>query len=246
MELLEDFYTNLPRQGPGSEQDTQRALLLTGLQPNPDLQIADIGCGTGAQTICLARATGAKVVAVDILEGFLERLRSLASAEGLSDRISTLRNSMDNLPFEEESLDLIWSEGAIYNMGFARGVRAWMRFLKPGAFLAVSEITWLSGQRPQEVELYWKEQYPEIDTASAKIRVLEDCGLMPIGYFPLRESSWTANYYRHVEANIAPFLARHPHSDTAQALAAENRLEMDLYARYKDYFSYGFYVARKC
>ena len=29
---------------------------------------------------------------------------------------------MDALPFENEELDLIWSEGAIYNIGFEKGV----------------------------------------------------------------------------------------------------------------------------
>ena len=67
------------------------------------------------------------------------------SAE-LSHRLSsieTLAKSMDSLTFAEESLDLIWSEGAIYNMGFGKGIEAWRPFLRSGGVLAVSEITWL-------------------------------------------------------------------------------------------------------
>ncbi len=37
---------------------------------------------------------------------------------------------MDALPFAAGSPDAIWSEGAIYNMGFESGVRQWHRFLR--------------------------------------------------------------------------------------------------------------------
>ena len=46
---------------------------------------------------------------------------------------------MDNLPFQNEELDLIWSEGAIYNIGFERGMNEWNKYLKKGGFIAVSE-----------------------------------------------------------------------------------------------------------
>ena len=37
---------------------------------------------------------------------------------GLSEKVTTLCCSMDNLPFGDEEYDVIWSEGAIYNVGF--------------------------------------------------------------------------------------------------------------------------------
>ena len=80
---------------------------------------------------------------------------------------------MDNLPFEDEECDVIWSEGAIYNIGFERGVRDWRRYLKAGGLLVASEITWLTGSRPQELQKYWDDEYPERDVASSKLRVLE-------------------------------------------------------------------------
>jgi hypothetical protein len=39
--------------------------------------------------------------------------------------ITTLNCSMDALPFDEGEFDVIWSEGAVYNMGFEAGVSAW-------------------------------------------------------------------------------------------------------------------------
>jgi SAM-dependent methyltransferase len=82
-----------------------------------------------------------------------------------------------------EEFDVIWSEGAIYNMGFAAGVSAWRRFLKPGGKLIVSEITWLTADRPAELQSHRDAEYPEIDVASAKIGILERQGYIPEGYF---------------------------------------------------------------
>jgi hypothetical protein len=44
---------------------------------------------------------------------------------------------MEDLHLEASSLDLIWSEGAIYNMGFEKGLQSWHQFLKTGGYIAV-------------------------------------------------------------------------------------------------------------
>ena len=59
---------------------------------------------------------------------------------------------MDHLPFQNEELDLIWSEGAIYNIGFERGMNEWNRFLKKNGFIAVTEVSWFTPERPAEIE----------------------------------------------------------------------------------------------
>jgi len=131
--LLVDLHRDGPRQGPGSDAETLRALELTRLDRAAGLRVADIGCGTGASTLVLARQLlAAEIVAVDLSPVFLEVLAERAREAGLAGRIETMVGSMDSLPFAAESLDLIWSEGAIYNMGFAAGLASWRSFLRPG------------------------------------------------------------------------------------------------------------------
>ena len=132
IQLLIDLHKDGPRQGPGADEVTRLAVQLSGLTGTVNLEVADIGCGTGASTLVLAQELDARITAVDFAPEFLERLDEEASRAGVADRITTLAASMDELPFEPASYDAIWSEGAIYNMGFAAGVEAWRRYLKPG------------------------------------------------------------------------------------------------------------------
>lgn len=245
LELLIDLHRNAARQGPGGDDETRLAIALSGLRGRPDLRIADIGCGTGASTLVLAAELDAQVTAVDLFPEFLTELRRAADRAGVADRITTLSESMDALPFADEAYDAIWSEGAVYNMGFAAGVEAWRRYLKPGGVLAVSELTWLSDARPEELQSHWDDEYPEVDTASAKLAVLERLGYAPIGYFALPERCWLDNYYRPMQQRFAGFLARHGNSDAATAIVEAERKEIALYERHKAFVSYGYYIARK-
>jgi SAM-dependent methyltransferase len=244
--LLVDLHRDGMRQGPGSEEETLRALGLTRLDETAELQVADIGCGTGASTLALAsRLPRARITAVDLFSEFLDILAERARAAGCSARIETLAESMESLSFAPESLDLIWSEGAIYNMGFSAGIEAWRSFLRPGGVMAVSEITWLRPDPPEEIRRHWTAEYPEIATAPGKIAILERTGFDLLGYLVLPANAWIDNYYVPTEKRIPAFLERHAGRPEAEEIAELERREADLYMRYRDWFSYGFYVARK-
>jgi SAM-dependent methyltransferase len=124
-------------------------------------------------------------------------------------------------------------------------VREWRRFLKPGGILAVSELTWLSERRPADLDAYWREQYAEVDTASTKMAVLEHHGFAPLGYFVLPRHCWLDAYYRPLQLRLPAFLHAYGSSSAARAIVEAEQHEIDLYERYGQYFSYGFYIARK-
>lgn len=244
-QLLIDLHRPAERQGPGGDAETKLAIKLAGLDRSRPLKIVDIGCGTGASTILLAKELDAKITAVDFTQEFLDELQTRASDHEVASRITTLNCTMDALPFKKREFDVIWSEGAIYNMGFEAGLSAWRRFLKTGGKLIVSEITWLSATRPLELQSYWETEYPEINIASAKIGHLERQGYRPIGYFVLPAHCWLDNYYTPMQSRFAAFLEQHSHSDQAKAIVNEHRNEIALFERYGDCYSYGMYVAEK-
>lgn len=243
--LLIDLHREGHRQGPGGDSETQQALGLAGVDRSTPLKVADIGCGTGASALLLARLSNARITAVDVLPEFLQVLRKRAQSMGVAERISTLACSMESLPFADGELDMIWAEGSIYNIGFGRGLTAWRRFLKPGGVLVASEITWTTASRPAEIQRHWDGEYPEIDVASAKIGILEQHGYSPIGYFVLPERCWLDEYYWPLQARFASFQSRHGHSEEARAIVGAEQREIQLYETYKDFYSYGFYIARK-
>lgn len=243
--LLIDLHRAAARQGPGGERETKLALELAELDVKRPLKIADIGCGTGASTLVLAKELNAHITAVDFLPEFLEELQIRARKDAVAERITPLCASMDALPFAENEFDLIWSEGAIYNMGFEAGLAAWRRFLKPGGRLVLSEITWLSASRPQPLQSHWEREYPEIDLASAKIAILEQHGYSLMGYFSLPSSCWMENYYRPMQERFTAFLQQHAHNPQAQSIVDLEKKEIALYERYSEYVSYGVYVTKK-
>jgi len=243
--LLMDLHKDGERQGPGSPQATLQALNLLGIDFHQDLTLGDFGCGTGASTLILAKALKGTIHAVDFLEPFLQVLEQRAADHNVAEKILTHLASIDDLPFHPEVFDIIWSEGAIYNIGFEKGISSWRQYLKPGGRLVVSEITWLTSERPQELTDFWHKEYPEIGTASEKIGCLERHGYKPLGYFVLPEECWLTNYYEPLEARYEGFLQRHASSTPAKELVKADMAEIALYRTYKNYYSYGMYIAQR-
>ena len=239
--IIADFYKDLPRQGPGSTRSTKWALSRI-MEMSTISRILDIGCGTGAQTLVLAEQTGAKVDALDRIQVFLDVLKDQSKKNDLSNQIDIHLAEMDKIPFEPETFDLIWSEGAIYNMGFTYGLKNWGKLLKPGGFMVVSEISWTTTTRPQELTDYWNSHYPEIDLVSAKVKIMEMMGYSTFGAYALPEVGWR-NYYEPLSQKIAEQAANT--DPRTQDFIKELKTEIDIYNQYKSYYNYFFYIMRK-
>jgi SAM-dependent methyltransferase len=152
---------------------------------------------------------------------------------------------MESLPFGEEELDVIWSEGAIYNIGFERGLNEWRKFLKAGGYIAVTEASWFTGSRPREIETFWTDAYSEIDTIPNKVAQMQKAGYIPVSTFILPENCWTDNFYIPQIPAQEAFLKKYPGNKTAESLIANMRREAELYSKYKQYYGYVFYIGRK-
>lgn len=231
----------MPRQAPGSDASTLKALKLLSPWTKPP-EILDIGCGPGAHSLVLARATGGKVTAVDIHQPYLDQLERAASKAGLSRLVETVRSDMSELQFPSESFDLIWSEGAIYLMGFDHALREWARLLRPGGALAITEISWLTPNPPQKARDFWNSAYPAMRTVEGNLEAARRAGFAEIGNFVLPESDWWDEYYNYLERRLAFFREEyHAHPD-AETLALGTEREMALFRKYSDHYGYVFYL----
>lgn len=242
--LICNFFLNTERQGPGSPEATVKALSFIDNLTGKSL-IADIGCGTGGQTMVLARHAPGKITGLDFFPGFIDRFNSNAGKLNLHDRVKGIVGSMDNLPFPAGKLDLIWSEGAIYNIGFERGMKEWHKYLKNGGYIAVTESAWFTAERPAEIHDFWMEVYPEIDTIPNKILQIQKAGYIPVASFILPENCWTEHYFAPLVKAREIFLTKHAGNKTAGELIGFQHYEESLYRKYKEFYGYVFFIAKK-
>lgn len=242
--LICEYFLGLERQGPGSPEVTLKALsFINNLKKESN--IADIGCGTGGQTMVLAQNIQGNITGIDLFPAFIEQFNMNATKINLQERVKGIVGSMENLPFQNEELDLIWSEGAIYNIGFERGLNEWRKFLKPGGYIAVSDASWFTEKRPIEIEEFWMDAYPGIDTIPNKVSQMQKAGYVPIATFILPENCWIDNFYIPQVSRQEEFLQKYRGNETVKDLIAYQRYEAQLYYKYKEYYGYVFYIGKK-
>lgn len=236
-----EVHSGLPREGPGDNMSTRKAyLMLKDLPKNP--RILDIGCGPGMQTIELAKLSSGRVYALDNHEPFLEDLRSRAKKEGVNEIIRPVKGDMFNLNYENNSFDLIWSEGAIYIIGFEKGLREWRRLLTENGYLVVSVLSWLRPDIPKEAKAFMQECYPAINTIEENLEVARNCGYQIVNSFVLPTKSWWDNYYTLIKAKIPSLKTKYSDDEEALEVIALEELEIEMFTKYSDYYGYVFYI----
>ena len=87
--------------------------------------------------------------------------------------------------------------------------------------------------------------YPEIDTIPNKIAQIQRAGYVPVASFILPESCWTEHDYAPQVPVKEMFLHQYPGNEAAAELVASLRHEEELYRRYKEFYGYVFYIAKK-
>ena len=244
LNLICDYYSSVQRQGPGSPEITTRALSFID-NLSDDSFMVDIGCGTGGQTMVLAQHTPGKITGLDLFPTFINLFNSNARELGLEERVKGIAGSMDKLPFLPEEIDLIWSEGAIYNIGFERGLNDWRKFIKTGGYIAVSEASWFTEERPLEIEEFWMDAYPGIDTIPNKVAQVQKAGYVPVATFILPENCWTEQFYAPQVSAQEIFLKKHAGNKAAEDFIENQRHEERLYKKYKAFYGYVFYIGKK-
>ncbi len=241
LEVIFSFYTRLHRKGPGSAATTRRALaLLRHLPPQP--RIVEFGCGSGASALVLA-AAGADVTAVDIHQAFLDDLQRRAAEDGLSARITTVCADMADPPFAAHSFDLVWSEGAIYLVGFGEGLRRWRPLLKPGGHLAVSHAAWLADSPPRKAVEFWNSEDTGICSVAENVQTLHAAGYQPLDHFVLPQEDW-ADYYEPVQDALWHYRRTHDGDPIAREFADSMQHEIEVWRECGDSYGYVFYLAR--
>ena len=247
--IFYEIHSNLPRQGPGDNQSTAKAFQKLKNMPTVPC-ILDIGCGSGMQTIEIAKLSNGQIVAVDRHQPFLDQLILAAKKAGLSDRINAVKGDMFNLKYPKESFDIIWCEGAIFIIGFERGLREWRPLLKMGGYIVISELSFFRPDPPLELSDYLKEMYAGLENSEANsieknIETAKKADYTVLDTFTIPKSSWWDNYYSPIETKLPILRAKYKDDPEALCCLDSEQKEIDMYRKYSDYYGYAFYVLEK-
>ncbi len=241
-EVFWAIHSGLPREAPGSDETTLRALSIWPVLPL-DATLLDLGCGPGGQTVTLASATQAHITAVDTHAPFLAELMRRAKHAGVADRIDALQASMFDLAFDA-AFDGIWCEGAIYIMGFEEGLRRFQRWLKPGGLVAVTEISWLRPSPPERAQRFWQEAYPGMATVEENLARIRQAGYRLLGHFTLPERDWWESYYQPMAERVEQLREQYRGQAEAQRILDMEHAEIDLYRQASAWYGYEFYIMK--
>ena len=244
MEYFYELFEALPRGGPGDNNSTRRAFNAIPYPPQQPL-ILDIGCGPGVQTIELAKLSKGRIIALDNHQAFLDKLIKNAKNEGLLDHITPENRSMHDMTFEENTFDIIWSEGALYFMGFQKGLRRCHQLLKDGGYLAVTEIVYLMANPPAPLIQYFETEYPDIKTVEDKIDEIQKEKFHLISHFTLPDSSWLDNFYLPMEGAITRLNEKYQGNQIALVVFEEMKNEINLYKEFSDFYGYEFFIMQR-
>ncbi|UCE13259.1 MAG: class I SAM-dependent methyltransferase [Candidatus Heimdallarchaeota archaeon] len=187
-------------------------------------RILDIGCGTGIPTIELAKLSNGKIIGIDIDQSSLDKLNRKIDEEGFSHRIKTNKCSLFEIEFPDESFDLIWVEGAIYPIGFERGLREWKRLIRGNGFLVVHD---------------------EKKGLSSKLKKVSECGYELLNHFSLPMDAWWTEYYKPLETRIKELHLIYKNAPEALKALKKDQEEIEKFKKNPKEFVSVFFIMKK-
>src|SRR5438270_9784753 len=235
------LFADMDKLGPGDDSLTQY-----GLRSLPQHRfdvVIDAGCGAGRQTMVVAKELNSPVEAIDSHRPFLDRLKRRAKEKGLGHLVRTHRMDMADIPTVFPEIDLLWAEGAAYNIGFANALISWAKAIKPDGFAVVTELCWLRDQIPNAVTEFFRSEYQDMQSVPQNIAIAEEAGYKIFNTYTLPKEAWVKDYYDVLEPR-AKSLVNHSNVDVRD-FAVETLKEIETFKISEDSYGYVFYVLQR-
>ncbi len=203
-------------------QYTRRAFKMLPVFDQP--RVLDIGCGTGVVTLELARLSNGRVIGVDTDQSALDKLNEKIEQASLGEHVKTLNSSMKDMQFAEGSFDIIWSEGAIFVIGFEQALKEWRRFIRPEGYLVL---------------------HARLESTEQRIAAIPTLGYKLIDKFLVPKEAWWDEYYAPLEKLIEGLRHKYRADQSAQAILDKVQTEVDEFKRRPEYHGSMFYIMQK-
>ena len=227
--LFFELFTGLPRQGPGDDASTLKALALVP-DVGPDARVLDLGCGPGRQTRTLAGGSPARFVGIDNHLPYVEAATQEARTCGLADRVEFRVGDMVSWRCLTGRSTSSGVRGPCTSSALSRAPPM-AAVLMPAGHLVVSEACWMKPDPPPECVAFWNAEYPAIRSVETLLSVVDTCGWQTVAHFSLPRESWWTDYYGPLQHSVTQFRQRHEHEPDAQELAHQVQREIDMWVR---------------
>jgi SAM-dependent methyltransferase len=102
----------------------------------------DVGCGVGhwGRLLATKMSSGARVVGIDREQAWVEAARDRAAATGLHERFEYRQGTVESLPFEADSFDLVTCQTVLIHVQDpCAALQEMIRVTRPGGMVAVAE-----------------------------------------------------------------------------------------------------------
>jgi len=161
------------------------------LCPSHGSYVLDVGSGLGGPSRYLAAKYGCRVVGIDITEEYCSIASKLAEHMGLQDLVEYRVGDVRDLPFSDESFDVLWTQHVSMNIAEKADLYAGIfRVLKGGGRFAAHDVV-QGASGPIFFPVPWARTaaISYLQTSEAMRKTIEDAGFSVMVWNDVTESA---------------------------------------------------------
>src|SRR5262249_51190073 len=166
-----------------------------------------------------------------------------AGEAGLGHPVQAHCMDMKDIPQAFPRIDLLWSEGAAYHIGFPNALATWATALRPGAFAGVRGASWLEEDAPEAARDFFRSGYPDMRAVQDNVAAAAGAGFKVLATHTLPRQAWVDDYY-DVLGPRAKALLDHP-APAIRDFAAETVREIEVFKASEGSYGYVFFALQR-
>ena len=197
-----------------SDQRRIRGRLVRKARIVPGDRVLDVGCGTGALLVDLARAVGSTghVIGMERQAAFADEARMRLHASGVSDWVDVIVGGVEDLTLPNDSVDVAIAQTVLIHLpltAIADAMAQMRRVVRPGGWVVSADQdadTWTIDHPDREltrriVAFNSDQRYADGWMGRGLRRLFTAAGLREVGVEPLVHIDTTSDSYRHSAAS---------------------------------------------